>query len=92
MVDAVTRRARFKLLRDAGVAGVKVDMWEADKQQLLAWQREVVEDAGRYRLHIVLHNTTVPRGWDRTRRLRLRHHTALPIRPPAEPASHHRRP
>ncbi|WP_198655257.1 glycoside hydrolase family 97 protein [Streptomyces geranii] len=66
MVDAVTRRARFRLLRDAGVAGVKVDMWEADKQRLLAWQREVVEDAGRHRLHIVLHNTTVPRGWDRT--------------------------
>ena len=66
MVDAATRRARFKLLRDAGVAGVKVDMWEADKQQLLAWQREVIEDAGRYRLHIVLHNTTIPRGWDRT--------------------------
>ncbi|NEB05747.1 glycoside hydrolase family 97 protein [Streptomyces sp. SID13726] len=66
MADATTRRARFKLLRDAGVAGVKVDMWEADKQQLLARQREVIEDAARYRLHIVLHNTTVPRGWDRT--------------------------
>ncbi|MFK0160680.1 glycoside hydrolase family 97 catalytic domain-containing protein [Streptomyces sp. NPDC090493] len=66
MVDAVTRRAHFKKLRDAGVAGVKVDMWEADKQQLIAWQREVIEDAGRYKLHIVLHNTTIPRGWDRT--------------------------
>ncbi|MEI5519733.1 glycoside hydrolase family 97 catalytic domain-containing protein [Streptomyces brasiliscabiei] len=66
MVDAATRRAHFKKLRDAGVAGVKVDMWEADKQQLIAWQRDVVEDAGRYKLHIVLHNTTVPRGWDRT--------------------------
>lgn len=66
MTDAATRRATFKRLRDLGVAGVKVDMWEADKQQLIVWQREVVEDAGRYRLHIVLHNTTIPRGWDRT--------------------------
>ncbi|MFF7266745.1 glycoside hydrolase family 97 catalytic domain-containing protein [Streptomyces sp. NPDC008159] len=66
MVDAATRRAHFKKLRDLGVAGVKVDMWEADKQQLIAWQREVIEDAGRYRLHIVLHNCTIPRGWDRT--------------------------
>ncbi|MEE1758414.1 glycoside hydrolase family 97 catalytic domain-containing protein [Streptomyces sp. SP18BB07] len=53
MTDAATRRAHFKKLRDLGVAGVKVDMWEADKQQLIAWQREVVEDSGRYRLHIV---------------------------------------
>ncbi|GAA4260474.1 glycoside hydrolase family 97 protein [Dactylosporangium darangshiense] len=66
LVDAATRRATFQRLRDLGVAGVKVDMWEADKQQLIAWQREVIEDAARYRLHVVLHNTTIPRGWDRT--------------------------
>ncbi|MDX2936751.1 hypothetical protein [Streptomyces ipomoeae] len=33
MVDAAPRRAHFKKPRDLGVAGVKVDMWEADKQQ-----------------------------------------------------------
>lgn len=66
IADAATRRATFRRLRDLGVAGIKADGWQSDKQQLVARQREVVEDAARYRLHVVLHNTTVPRGWDRT--------------------------
>lgn len=41
-------------------------MGDGQAAKLIAWQREVVECVGRYRLHIVLHNTTIPRGWDRT--------------------------
>lgn len=66
IADAATRRATFRRLRDLGIAGIKADGWQSDKQQLIARQREVLEDAVRYRLHVVLHNTTVPRGWDRT--------------------------
>ncbi|KPI06267.1 Glycoside hydrolase 97 [Actinobacteria bacterium OK074] len=66
IADPATRRATFRRLRDLGIAGVKADGWQSDKQQLVARQRDLLEDAARYRLHVVLHNTTVPRGWDRT--------------------------
>ncbi|MET8976832.1 glycoside hydrolase family 97 catalytic domain-containing protein [Streptomyces sp. NPDC004539] len=66
IADRTVRRATFRSLADLGVAGVKADVWQSDKQQLLARQRELLEDAAEFRLHVVLHNTTVPRGWDRT--------------------------
>lgn len=66
LVDPAIRRPYFQKLRDLGIAGIKTDGWESDKQQLIAWQREMLEDAADYRLHVTLHNTTPPRGWDRT--------------------------
>lgn len=66
IADPAVRRATFARLRDLGIAGIKADGWQSDKQQLIARQREVLEDAAEFRLHVVLHNTTVPRGWDRT--------------------------
>ncbi|WP_416969496.1 glycoside hydrolase family 97 catalytic domain-containing protein [Streptomyces sp. 4F14] len=66
IADRATRRDTFRELAGLGVAGVKADVWQSDKQQLITRQRELLEDAAEFRLHIVLHNTTVPRGWDRT--------------------------
>lgn len=66
LADPVVRRRELKRLSDLGVAGLKVDGWQSDKQQLLALQRDLLEDAARFQLHVVLHNTTIPRGWDRT--------------------------
>lgn len=66
LADPLMRRRELKRLSDLGVAGLKVDGWQSDKQELLALQRDLLEDAAQFRLHVVLHNTTIPRGWDRT--------------------------
>ncbi len=66
LADPVVRRRELRRLSDLGVAGLKVDGWQSDKQQILALQRDLLEDAADYKLHVVLHNTTIPRGWDRT--------------------------
>lgn len=63
--DPVSRDAYFARLERAGVKGVKVDIWESDKQDLLAQQREVVRAAADHHLMVVLHNATVPRGMGR---------------------------
>lgn len=66
LTNPVVRRRELKRLSDLGVAGLKVDGWQSDKQQIIRLQRDLLEDAAHYKLHIVLHNTTIPRGWDRT--------------------------
>ncbi|MBT0566494.1 glycoside hydrolase family 97 catalytic domain-containing protein [Williamsia sp. CHRR-6] len=66
LADPATRLATFARLAALGIAGVKVDGWQSDKQQLLALQRDLLIDAAKFKLHVVLHNTTIPRGWDRT--------------------------
>jgi alpha-glucosidase len=65
IVDRTQRRAFFERLHAAGVKGVKIDIWESNKQDLLAQQRAVLEDAADFRLMVTLHNTTVSRGLER---------------------------
>jgi alpha-glucosidase len=65
IVERDERRAYFERLHDAGVRGVKVDIWESDKQGIIAQQRAVLQDAADFELMVTFHNTTIPRGWER---------------------------
>jgi len=65
MVDRDIRRAEMQILKDAGVAGLKVDFFEGDKQDRMQQYIGILEDALDFELLINFHGCTLPRGWER---------------------------
>lgn len=60
------RMKEFAWLKSFGFAGVKVDFFESDKQNMMNYYIDLMEDAAANELLINLHGGTVPRGWSRT--------------------------
>jgi alpha-glucosidase len=65
MTTREERRAEFAKLRDWGVAGVKVDFWQSDKQDRIQQYRDLLRDAAEFHLLVDFHGCTLPRGWSR---------------------------
>uniref|UniRef100_A0A0G4I1Z5 Alpha-glucosidase n=1 Tax=Chromera velia CCMP2878 TaxID=1169474 RepID=A0A0G4I1Z5_9ALVE len=66
MHNRETRRSEFAKLQRMGVAGVKIDFFNSDKQELMHLYRGILEDAADFELLVNFHGATVPRGWSRT--------------------------
>jgi alpha-glucosidase len=49
-----------------GVAGLKVDFFAGDGQSVIAYYRDILEDAAPYGFLMNFHGATLPRGWHRT--------------------------
>jgi len=60
------RQIEFQKLVDWGVAGIKVDFFQSDKQELIKLYLDILKDAADYGLLVNFHGCTVPRGWQRT--------------------------
>lgn len=60
------RVKEFAWLKNLGVAGVKIDFFESDKQHTMNYFADVLEDAAKYGLLVNFHGCTIPRGWSRT--------------------------
>jgi hypothetical protein len=60
------RRREFDQLRLWGVAGIKVDFWQSDKQEIIRQYIELLEDAAEYQIMVNVHGCTIPRGWSKT--------------------------
>jgi len=60
------REKEFSWLRDLGVAGIKVDFFAGDQQDMMKYYIDILEDAARYHLLVNFHGATLPRGWART--------------------------
>lgn len=60
------REKEFKWLQDNGIAGVKIDFFEGDKQRAIEYSIDLIECAAKYNLLVNLHGATMPRGWQRT--------------------------
>jgi len=60
------RRAEFARLQQMGIAGVKIDFFAGDGQSMIAYYRELLEDAADYELLVNFHGATLPRGLQRT--------------------------
>jgi hypothetical protein len=60
------RRREFEQLRQWGVAGIKVDFWQSDKQEIIRQYIELLEDAADYQIMVNVHGCTIPRGWSKT--------------------------
>ncbi|MDO4497255.1 MAG: glycoside hydrolase family 97 catalytic domain-containing protein, partial [Bacteroidales bacterium] len=60
------REREFQWCEDHGVAGVKIDFFEEEKERCMNYCIELLECAAKHHLLVNLHGATIPRGWMRT--------------------------
>lgn len=60
------RVEEFTRLKKLGVAGVKVDFFESEKQDMIRYYLDILEDAAAFEMMVYFHGCLVPRGWART--------------------------
>ena len=66
MLTHENRVEEFAKLKKLGVAGVKVDFFESEKQDMIKYYLDILEDAARFEMMVYFHGCLVPRGWART--------------------------
>ncbi|NML39165.1 glycoside hydrolase family 97 protein [Chitinophaga sp. G-6-1-13] len=66
MLTHESRVAEFAKLKQLGVAGVKIDFFESEKQDMIKYYLDILEDAARAEMMVYFHGCIVPRGWART--------------------------
>jgi hypothetical protein len=66
MLTHESRVKEFARLKELGVAGVKIDFFLSEKQDLIKYYLDILDDAATYDLMIYFHGCIVPRGWSRT--------------------------
>ncbi len=66
LVTAETRQQEFAKIAGWGVAGIKVDFFESDKQDRIQQFLGILADAAEHQLLVNFHGATLPRGWQRT--------------------------
>lgn len=66
MLTHESRMKEFAWLKSIGVVGVKVDFFESDKQHMMNYFLDILEDAAEAHIMVNFHGATIPRGWTRT--------------------------
>jgi hypothetical protein len=66
MLTHENRVEEFTKLRKMGFAGVKVDFFESEKQDMIQYYLDILEDAAKFKMLVYFHGCLVPRGWSRT--------------------------
>ncbi|MHC0442560.1 glycoside hydrolase family 97 catalytic domain-containing protein [Flavobacterium sp. 3-210] len=66
MLTHKNRIEEFTKLKKIGVAGVKVDFFESEKQDMINYYLDILEDAAQFEMMVYFHGCIVPRGWSRT--------------------------
>jgi hypothetical protein len=66
MLTHANRMAEFAKLQKMGIAGVKVDFFESEKQNMIQYYLDILEDAAKFRMMVYFHGCIVPKGWART--------------------------
>lgn len=66
MLTHENRVQEFTKLKKLGVAGVKVDFFESEKQDMIKYYLDILEDAAQFEIMVYFHGCIVPRGWERT--------------------------
>ncbi|MFB6456917.1 glycoside hydrolase family 97 catalytic domain-containing protein [Chitinophaga sp. Hz27] len=61
-----SRVEEFTKLKKLGVAGVKVDFFESEKQSMIQYYLDILKDAAACNMMVYFHGCLVPRGWTRT--------------------------
>lgn len=59
------RRSFFEKCRESGVAGVKIDFFDRETQEVIDYQARTLEDAARYQLMVNYHGCGKPAGLTR---------------------------
>jgi alpha-glucosidase len=66
MLTHENRLEEFAKLKKLGVAGVKVDFFESEKQSMIKYYLDILDDAAKFEMLVYFHGCLVPRGWART--------------------------
>lgn len=66
MLTHENRMKEFAKLKDLGVAGVKIDFFESEKQNMIKYYLDILDDAAKFDMMVYFHGCLVPRGWART--------------------------
>jgi Glycoside hydrolase 97. len=66
MLTPKNRLEEFAKLKKLGVAGVKVDFFESEKQNMIRYYLDILDDAAKFEMMVYFHGCLVPRGWART--------------------------
>jgi len=61
-----SRMQEFAKLKKLGVAGVKIDFFLSEKQDMIKYYLDILDDATQFGLMVYFHGCLVPRGWERT--------------------------
>jgi alpha-glucosidase len=60
------RVEEFTKLNKLGVYGIKIDFFLSEKQEIINYYLDILEDAAKYKIMVYFHGCLVPRGWQRT--------------------------
>jgi hypothetical protein len=66
MLTHENRVEEFTKLQKLGVAGVKIDFFESEKQDMIKYYLDILDDAAKFQMMVYFHGCLVPRGWART--------------------------
>jgi alpha-glucosidase len=66
MLTHESRTEEFTKLKSLGVAGVKIDFFESEKQDMIKYYLDILDDAAANEMLVYFHGCIVPRGWTRT--------------------------
>ncbi len=66
MLTHESRMEEFSKLKKMGVVGVKIDFFLSEKQDMIKYYLDILNDAAQYKMMIYFHGCLVPRGWART--------------------------
>jgi alpha-glucosidase len=66
MLTHENRVVEFGRLKKMGFVGVKIDFFESEKQNMIKYYLDILEDAAKFQMMVYFHGCLVPRGWSRT--------------------------
>ncbi len=66
MLTHENRVEEFTKLKKMGIAGVKIDFFESEKQDMIKYYLDILDDAAQFEMMVYFHGCLVPRGWERT--------------------------
>lgn len=66
MLTHENRMVEFAKLKEMGIVGVKIDFFESEKQSMIQYYLDILEDAAKFEMMVYFHGCLVPRGWART--------------------------
>jgi alpha-glucosidase len=66
MLTHANRVEEFTKLKKLGVVGVKIDFFESEKQDMIKYYLDILDDAATFNMMVYFHGCLVPRGWART--------------------------
>jgi alpha-glucosidase len=66
MLTHENRVEEFTKLQKLGVVGVKIDFFESEKQNMIKYYLDILDDAAAFNMMVYFHGCIVPKGWERT--------------------------